>query len=133
VAYVSACIAAGLTVFVGVGGPNEPEFGNIVVEATLGIAAYTLVLTFIPMLVAIVAAELFAWRSVFAWLLVGAAIGLFALISIGQFTPGISQARPELYVAAGCVLGFVYWMIAGRLSGTPAARLPGADRADTVG
>jgi hypothetical protein len=103
-----------------------------VVEATLGIAAYTLVLTLLPMLVAIVAAELFVWRSVFVWLLVGAAIGLFALVSIGEFTPGITQARSELYLVAGGVFGFVYWLIAGRLSGS-AAPLRGSDRADTIG
>lgn len=74
--------------------------------------------SFIPAVVAIAVAELFAIRSALFFLLVGGAIGFV----IHQFAPfagpeALLEARALAFPAAGFVGGGVYWLIAGRLSG----------------
>ncbi|MBZ9937055.1 hypothetical protein LB518_12190 [Mesorhizobium sp. BR1-1-16] len=66
----------------------------------------------VPFLVAIAAAEIFAIRSLIAWVLFGGALG-FALQLVGL--PGNTEFLPR--VAAGFSAGFVYWVVAGRGAG----------------
>ncbi|HWJ73975.1 MAG TPA: hypothetical protein VNX29_12485 [Kaistia sp.] len=66
----------------------------------------------LPFLVAIAVAEIFAIRSLIAWVLFGGALG-FALQLVGL--PGNMEFLPP--VAAGFSAGFVYWVVAGRGAG----------------
>jgi hypothetical protein len=75
-------------------------------------------ISFLPSLVVIVAAELFRWRSILFWLAAGGLVGVLA----AQVTRGWGglDFMDDLFtpcLAAGFVGGFVYWLIAGRDSG----------------
>src|SRR5688572_30477200 len=80
-------------------------------------AAYAGAFAAVPMLVAIVLAEAFGWRSFFFWVPFGGAVGLAGKVLVERGdtvqTPGVIA----LYAAAGIVAGAAYWLIAGRRSG----------------
>jgi len=119
VAYVLAILAATATIVAGWAGIYSDPFytgvyigGVLVLIGTVGSAA------FLPAAVAIVAAEIFRWRSVFYYLVVGGLIG-FAAHQFAAFTGTASdfEQRRLIFPAAGFVGAFVYWLIAGRLAG----------------
>ncbi len=120
VGYVAGCVAAAVVIVFAVGGlenSGDSSGAGLAAQLIAAIAAYTAMLAILPMAIAVVGAEILLWRSALVWLVIGAAIGIIALLTIGRFTPGISVERPWLFVVAGLALGLVYWAIAGRRSG----------------
>lgn len=123
IGYLAACCAAGWVTSVGIYGSRfDIEvvgffIGNAIVSAG-GAATYA----FLPTLVAIITAEIRAWRSVIFWMIFGGLAGLFIYLGpyAAQRVPGDNDYR-LVFAAAGFVGGFVYWLIAGRLSGERSA------------
>ncbi|MTI42878.1 hypothetical protein E1178_04570 [Roseibium hamelinense] len=87
----------------------------IVSSAILGAAV------FVPALIAIAAAEIFRWRSLFYFVGAGGALG-FVVWNVGA-ADHATNLRPGTTVAlaSGFIGGFVYWIVAGRTSGSWAA------------
>lgn len=111
----------------------DPALPDLVAWSSLVLILYAGALSFAPALVAIVLAEAFGWRSVFYWLAIGGGIGLAAHLVTVPIEPLMPQGeRAALYLGGGFVGGLVYWLIAGRLSGTPvpAERRSPVDRAE---
>jgi hypothetical protein len=88
-----------------------------------GVAAFG---AFLPTLIAIAVAEIFALRSALLYALGGAAVMLIGYYSAGlasSFTESIDVAPPmisreaEIIAAMGVVFGLTYWAIAGRRAG----------------
>lgn len=77
----------------------------------------------LPMAVAIVASEVWRWRSIVVWLLIGGGLGLagWALPAAGAEDVRFETYVP-VYLAAGFAGGFVYWLISGRRAGAGFAR-----------
>jgi hypothetical protein len=123
-AYILACIAAGATVAVSLFGA-EPTIETAGFFAATGVLTtlYAGAVSFVPALIAVLVAEAFGWRSLFFYLIVGGGIGL-AADALTEFVgaPALADYRLALYLAAGFVAGFVYWLIAGRLAGLGGAR-----------
>ena len=75
-------------------------------------------ISFLPALLVVVLAEIFAWRSLFVYLAAGGLIGI-----LGKQTTiawgGLDFANDlfTLCLAGGFAGGFVYWLIAGRDAG----------------
>ena len=86
-----------------------------------GLAAVTIgALAFLPAVIAVVLAEVFRWRSVFIWLGLGGGLGWIGYDAVGHLAdPRLAADGVVPFLAAGFVGGFVYWLIAGRLSGWP--------------
>ena len=127
--YVLACLAAGLVIALSIYGfVDEPSPVMQGMAVAFGFVAATCAGAFaaVPMLVAIVLAEAFRWRSFFFWAPFGGVLGLVgkALAERGETvqTPGVVA----LYIAAGLVGGATYWLIAGRGSGAFVTRRPTA-------
>ena len=81
-----------------------------------------------PLLVAVILAEWFAWRSFLFWTFLGGALG-FAALNFGpvDIEGGWQSGIAPLHLAAGFVGGAVYWLVAGRWSGSasePRGSLP---------
>ena len=104
---------------------SEPGIAGAVVATGFVSAALIGALAFVPAALAIVLAEAFRWRSLFYHVAVGGLIA-FALWGLGDIGPipddasGGSSLRPGTTVAlaAGFVAGAIYWLVAGRSSGT---------------
>ena len=137
--FVAACVAAASVAAIAASRgmtppPADGEVAVLILVTTIGVAT----IAFVPMLVAVVLAEAFGWRSVFYWLGVGAAIAIvaatplalavvhtaaaFALGLAGEPYPagldfGWRGSPATIALAAGFIGGFVYWLIAGRRSG----------------
>ena len=123
-AYVAACLAAGgFVVLVAFGADLDAvaglveaapaELAALVVSAAALIGAFA----FLPTLLAIVLAEVFAWRSLVFYLLAGLAVGFAAVALLVPPERGLGHADARLFLAAGAVAGAVYWLIAGRRAG----------------
>jgi hypothetical protein len=115
--------------------PEGIALALLVLVATVGVAT----IAFVPMAIAIVLAEAFAWRSVFYWLAVGGLIaggvgattvGLHMLRAVadivvlagyvdstGTFAATADTNTMTIAIAAGFAGGLVYWLVAGRTSG----------------
>ena len=88
-----------------------------------GVAAFG---AFLPTLIAIAVAEIFAIRSALIYAVGGAAVMLIGHYSAGlasTYTESIDAAPPmisrevEIIIAIGVVFGLTYWAIAGRRAG----------------
>lgn len=86
----------------------------------------TIVIAFLPILIAVVLAEAFSIRSLVIQATAGAAIFLLGYYSAGftsTYEESIDRPPPpisrqaEIAAAVGVVFGFTYWLIAGRNSG----------------
>ncbi len=126
--FLAACLAAGAVIVLALaGGPDgwqafRAEFvpgeadGLFVLAggiAGLIVAAFIAVPSFIVILLA----ELFAWRSVFYYLVAGGLIGLSgSVLPIREILPE-ADVDMTMLAAAGLAGGFVYWLIAGRSAG----------------
>jgi hypothetical protein len=86
----------------------------------------TLVIGFLPILIAVVLAEAYSIRSLLIHTLAGAVILLFGYFSAGfgwSYEESIDRPPPpisreaEIAAAVGVVFGFTYWLFAGRNAG----------------
>jgi hypothetical protein len=86
----------------------------------------TLVIGFLPILIAVVLAEAYSIRSLLIHTLAGAAILLLGYYSAGfgwSYEESIDRPPPpisreaEIAAAVGVVFGFTYWLFAGRNAG----------------
>ena len=89
----------------------------------------------LPALIVVLITEAFYIRSVLAYALGGALVGLACYLGLIPFDPatmrfdGIVRRHLEIMTGAGIVAGLIYWMIAGRNAGlAPAARRDGRRR-----
>src|SRR6201993_4571506 len=137
--FLAACLVAGMIVVVAV---LFPEFSDLgagpvdqgVVQILIGfgfifISGFAL----LPATVVALITEAFSIRSVLAYALGGAFVGLACYLGLVPFNPGtmhfegIVRRHLEIMTGAGIVAGLVYWMIAGRNAGAwrePAIRPP---------
>jgi hypothetical protein len=130
-AFLIACVAAGFTIAFGLlGGEwqmlhNDPMAqGTFWVTSFVG-TSYAGAASFMPLLLVVILAETFKWRSVIFYALAGVVIALIAYYGAGFGNPyeeSIDQPGPvahgiQLVVAAGVVFGLAYWLIAGRKAG----------------
>jgi hypothetical protein len=129
-AFVLACLAAGLVFVVAVIGPG-PDAAYLVdrLPETLllaaGVSAIAGGFGAVPALVAVVLAEIFGWRSLYLYLLAGLLAGLSAAVAAtsaaGMPAPDMPamdmEVGSQVFLAAGAVGGFVYWLLAGRNAG----------------
>ena len=132
-AVIAASLAAGMSIAVGLLGPQWHAFsGDIGERVTFWSVAFfgsvfTGAVGLLPLAILIVLAEAFKIRS----LLINTAVGA-ALLVAGYYGSGLSQPRyeesidapppviprqVEIAAAAGAVGGFIYWFIAGRNAG----------------
>jgi hypothetical protein len=136
-AFLVACLAAGIIVigavlfpeFTDLGiGQLDPAVNVIVGFGFIFISGFAL----LPALIIVMITEAFYIRSVLAYALGGAAVGLACYLGLIPFDPqtmrfdGIVRRHLEIMTGAGIVAGLIYWMIAGRNAG--AWRLPPAAR-----
>lgn len=123
--YILACVTAGallVPAVIGADQANLTTYGAETLMLVLGVAAVAGGLAALPALAAIVAAEVFRWRSLVFYLVAGAAIGLAAhLLSPFEHDP-IAPADAQLFLTTGCVGGLVYWLVAGRSAGLGGAK-----------
>jgi hypothetical protein len=120
VGYVAACVAAALMMAFTLFGyqSDDPVFITSFSVSVFILLFWTGSVAFAPAVLAIVLAEIFAWRSVLYYLLVGGAIGLLSdqfADRYGRFE--FADRRIAIFLAAGFVGGFVYWFIAGHGAG----------------
>jgi hypothetical protein len=95
---------------------------------------YSGVFAALPMLVLVILAEAFAWRSFFFWVLLGGGLGyLGRTVSRLASASDLADTRLTLYLGAGFVGGFLYWLIAGRLSGRSSLARLRQDQLDRKG
>ena len=85
----------------------------------------TVLVGFLPILIAVVLAEAFSIRSLLVYAAAGAVIFLLGYCGAGftsayeesiDYPPPISR-QAEIAAAIGIVFGFTYWLLAGRNSG----------------
>jgi hypothetical protein len=122
--YGAAALAAGLVIGLGLHGPalgwsDAGWFAGWVLLAALSVAVFAL----LPSVAAIALAEKRGLRSLLPWSAFGAVLGLAAHVLVA-FTgdPAGAAARLSAFGIAGLVAGFVYWIVAGRLSGAGLGR-----------
>jgi hypothetical protein len=109
-----AALLAGCAVLLAAerGGPIDAFFWVFALWFAVHAGAYVAV----PSFVAIVFAELFGWRSLVFWALIGGAIGAAPLL-FGPWLAGVADPHLAAFATAGVIGGAVYWLIAGRSSG----------------
>ncbi|ABD85612.1 hypothetical protein [Rhodopseudomonas palustris] len=141
--FLGASLVAGMIV---VGAMLYPEFSDMGVEP-IDPDALNIIFGFgfifvsgfalLPALVVVLITEAFSIRSVLAYALGGAAVGLACYLGLVPFDSasmrfdGIVRRHLEIMTGAGIVAGLVYWVIAGRNAGAwrePPRPLPPAPR-----
>jgi hypothetical protein len=135
--FLAACLVAGMIVVFAVLFPeiSDLETGGIdqsAINVVLGfgfifISGFAL----LPAMLVVLITEAFYIRSMLAYALGGAVVGLACYLGLIPFDPatmhfdGIIRRHLEIMTGAGIVAGLVYWMIAGRNAGAwRAANLP---------
>jgi hypothetical protein len=116
--YILAIVAAALIVSAAASDTYDADAFMLVVPYFFTISAIGAA-AFAPSAIAIAAAEILSLRSVFYFLAVGGGLGIVANhMSITDPSAFAAFDRAELvFPAAGFAGGFVYWLVAGRLSG----------------
>src|SRR5882724_10987585 len=128
-AFLAACLVAGMIVvgavlfpeYTDLGtGPIDPSALNVVLGfGFIFISGFAL----LPALIVVAITEAFYIRSVLAYALGGALVGLACYLGLIPFDPdtmrfdGIVRRHLEVMTGAGIVAGLIYWMIAGRNAG----------------
>jgi len=128
-AFLAACLVAGMIVvgavlypeFTDLGtGPIDPSALNVVLGfGFIFISGFAL----LPALVVVLITEAFYIRSIIAYAVGGACVGLACYLGLIPFDPatlrfdGIVRRHLEIMTGAGIVAGLIYWMIAGRNAG----------------
>ncbi len=125
-AYIAAVIAAAVVIAFGA---VDTIYG-VGSAGTLFVAGFLIVyvggVSFLPALLGVVVTELFAVRSVIAYLLVTGVFGYVAHLVLPYTGPEVLLERRGLaFAAAGFVAGFTYWLIAGRRAGLARDPTPG--------
>lgn len=118
-AYVLACLAAGLTIAVALFGPPGDIDAARRLAAWAAMAAVSAgTFALVPWLLAVLASETRGWRSFPLWLASGGGLGIAAHV-LTEFTgdPDRALLRLSATVAAGLAGGLVYWLVAGRRAG----------------
>ncbi len=96
----------------------DPVFENVFsIFSGVFIAGIFGSIGFYPILIGLVVAEIFSWRSLFVYLAYGLALSLFAFHAPGEQVDNLAIALDIRAMAAGLVGGFVYWLVAGRGAG----------------
>ncbi len=101
--------------------PPETPFGNINRLSMVALTAMIVArMTFLPAVIAIIAGEVLAVRSVTIHLAAGMAVVLVGFVS--PWTGSVTRAPEQIHewtliLAAGAVAGFAYWLVAGRSAG----------------
>lgn len=104
------------------GGNIDADTFPVAAGMAIGITLFAGMISFVPALIAVVLAEVFRWRSLIAYLIVGGAIGLIcgeATIATGGLA--FADNLRLICLAGGFVGGAVYWLIAGKLAGLAAS------------
>ena len=116
--YILAIVAAAVVVGAAASRTYDTDAVTLVVPYFFTISAIGAA-AFAPSAIAIAAAEILSLRSVFYFLVVGGGLGAIAnQMSVGDPSAFAAFDRTELvFPAAGFAGGFVYWLVAGRLSG----------------
>ncbi|WP_439530262.1 translation initiation factor IF-3 [Pannonibacter sp.] len=102
---------------------SEPGMAFAVIATGFVSSALIGALAFVPACLAIVLAESFRWRSAVYHIAIGGLIA-FAIWGLGESDAALASSTESLRpgttiaLAAGFVAGAVYWLVAGRLSGT---------------
>ncbi len=134
---VCAALAAGTTLMlvetVGLTRPfdvsevqaREGQFVNMLV-----ISAYALLLGFLPAFIAGLVAEIFRFRTIVYYGIVGAIIGVYLLfepipawINVTREGEDLVKNAAKAYPAAGIVAGAMYWLVTGCKAGFRRDRL----------
>ncbi|HKS17576.1 MAG TPA: hypothetical protein VJS63_00020 [Bradyrhizobium sp.] len=148
-AFLAACLAAGMIV---VGAVLFPEFSDLGTEL-IDPSALNVVLGFgfifisgfalLPALIVVVVTEAFYVRGALTYAVGGGLVGLACYLGLVPFDPetlrfdGIVRRHLEIMTGAGIVAGLVYWLLAGRSAGAwrepprplrPPPPLPSASR-----
>jgi hypothetical protein len=119
IGYLLGCCAAAWVVAVGVYGTRfDIEVIGYFTATVVLMSGWAATYAFLPALAVILAAEFLKWRSVLFWTAFGGGLALIGYL--GPYArsglPGDNDYRLA-FLAGGFVGGFVYWLIAGRLSG----------------
>lgn len=127
----AAALAAGTTLMLvetyGLARPfdvTEGEARDAVFIHTLILSGYAILLGFLPAFAAGLLAEIFRWRTIVYFAIVGGLIGTYFLFEpIPQWINIVQEGDPlirnaaKAYPAAGIVAGATYWLIAGCKAG----------------
>src|ERR1700760_3812502 len=127
--FLAACLVAGMIIVAAI---MFPEFSDLgagpvdqgAIDIILGfgfifISGFAL----LPAMIIALVTEAFYIRSVLAYAVGGALVGLACYLGLVPFDPetlrfeGIVRRHMEIMTGAGIVAGIVYWMIAGRSAG----------------
>jgi len=127
--FLAACLMAGMIVVVAVlfpefsdleGGAIDQNAVNVVIGfGFIFISGFAL----LPAMLVVLITEAFYIRSLLAYALGGAVVGLACYLGLVPFDPntlhfeGIIRRHLEIMTGAGIVGGLIYWMIAGRNAG----------------
>lgn len=136
--FFAAAMTAGIVV---VGAVLWPEFSDLdagpidhdALNIMLGFGfVFVSGFALVPAMLVVAITEAFYIRSLLAYAVGGAAVGLFCYLGLVPFDPGtlafdgIVRRHLEIMTGAGILAGVVYWMIAGRNAGAwrqPSRRL----------
>jgi hypothetical protein len=133
-AFLAACLVAGMIVIGAVLFPEFTDFGigNIdpAVNVVIGLGfIFISGFALLPALLVAAITEAFYIRSVLAYAVGGALVGVACYLGLIPFDPdtmrfdGIVRRHLEIMTGAGIVAGLIYWMIAGRNAGAWRERL----------
>jgi hypothetical protein len=138
-AFLAASLVAGMIIVIAVLFPEFSDLGTSPVDqgvfqilvgfGFIFISGFAL----LPAAIIALITEAFSIRSVLAYAIGGAVVGVACYLSLVPFDTdtwrfdGIVRRHMEIMTGAGIVAGVVYWMIAGRTAGAwrePRRRLP---------
>jgi hypothetical protein len=126
--FLAACLVAGMIVVFAVlfpelsdlDGPIDQSAVNVVLGfGFIFISGFAL----LPAMLVVLITEAFYIRSMLAYALGGAVVGLACYLGLVPFDPatmrfdGIIRRHLEIMTGAGIVAGLIYWAIAGRNAG----------------
>ncbi len=127
--FLAACLVAGIVVVTAVLFPDFSDLGagpvdQSVIDILIGfgfifISGFAL----LPAMIVALITEAFSIRSVLAYAIGGALVGVAGYLSLVPFDTdtlrfeGIVRRHMEIMTGAGIVAGLVYWMVAGRNAG----------------
>ncbi len=138
IAFLAASLVAGMIVVIAFLFPELSQIGDEIDQDALNILfgfGFIFISGFalVPAMLVVAVTEAFYIRSVLAYAVGGALVGLACYLGLIPFDTetlrfeGIVRRHMEIMTGAGIVAGLVYWLIAGRNAGAwrePPPRLP---------